>query len=177
MVRRNVESMENESRLQSFAGKAPSLSIGANWNSSFDSPFKDSVGGSAALSIPINPWIPGTTQNQNIRNADLAVEQAKLELQSVETNATTEIRGFAESLNGLWERIEIARLRLSVAERRYQLAEIAFRNGTMDSLMLGDARNGLVDTRQQVLESELSYLSRIFDISAALNMGWKELMQ
>jgi outer membrane protein TolC len=175
--RRNVENMENESRRQSFAGKAPSLSIGANWNSSLDSPFTDSVGGSATLRIPINPWIPGTTQNQSIRNANLAVEQARLELQRAETDAATQIRSLAESLNGLWESIEIARLRLGVAQRRYQLAETAFRNGTVDSQRLETARNSFVDARQRVLQSEFSYLSTILDISAALNMGWKELMQ
>jgi len=66
---------------------------------------------------------------------------------------------------------------LSVAERGYELTELGFRNGTVDSLRLEDSRNNLVAARQRLLQSELSYLIMILDISAALNICWKELMQ
>jgi hypothetical protein len=35
----------------------------------------------------------------------------------------------------------------------------------------------MVSARQRLLQSELSYFNMILDISAALNIGWKELMK
>jgi outer membrane protein TolC len=112
-----------------------------------------------------------------VRVAKNAVEKARLDLQSVEDAATAQIRSLAASLRNSWDSIEIARLSLGVAERGYELTEQGFRNGTVESLKLEDARNNLVNARQRLLQSELSYFNMILDISAALNISWKDLMK
>jgi len=176
--RREIERLENAGRQAHLAARAPSLSLQANWNSnSLSDPFADRVSGGATLSIPIDPWIAGTRSSQNLRNANLAIEQARLDLRSAETAALAQIRGLASNLDSLWGNIEIARMGLAVAERGYELTELGFRSGTLPALRLEDARNSLAAARQRVLQSELSYLIMILDISAALNIPWKELMQ
>jgi len=175
--RQEIERLENAGRQTLQANRAPSLRLHADWNSHSFSPFADSVRGGATLSIPIDPWISGTRAGQAIQNTRLAVEQARLELQNTETVAAAQIRNLAANLQNSWYNIEIARMGLSVAERGYELTELGFRNGTVDSLRLEDSRNNLVAARQRLLQSELSYLIMILDISAALNICWKELMQ
>jgi len=175
--RQEIERLENAGRQTLYANRAPSLRLHADWGSRSFSPFADSLSGGATLSIPIDPWVSGTRAGQSIRNARLAVEQARLDLQNTETMAAAQIRNLAASLDNSWYNIEIARLGLSVAERGFELTELGFRNGTVDSLRLEDARNNLVGARQRLLQSELSYLIMILDISAALNICWKELMQ
>ena len=175
--RQEIERLENASRQALYANRAPSLRLHADWNTRSFSPFADGLSGGATLSIPIDPWIPGTRASQTIRNTGIAVEQARLDLQNTETMATAQIRTLAANLHNSWYNIEIARLGLSVAERGYELTELGFRGGTVDSLRLEDSRNNLVAARQRLLQSELSYLIMILDISAALNICWKELMQ
>jgi outer membrane protein TolC len=175
--RQEIERLENAEKQTSFSARAPSLTLSAQWGSSNFDPFTDSLTGRATLNIPINPWIPGTAQSQSVRSAKNAVEKARLDLQSVENAAAAQIRSLAASLRNSWDSIEIARLSLGVAERGYELTEQGFRNGTVESLKLEDARNNLVNARQRLLQSELSYFNMILDISAALNINWKDLMK
>ena len=175
--RQEIERLENAGKQTSFSARAPSLRLTADWNSRSFDPFSDTLSGSATLTIPIDPWIPGTARSQSVRGAKNAVEKARLDLQSVEDAAAAQIRSLAASLRNSWDSIEIARLSLSVAERGYELTEQGFRSGTVESLKLEDARNNLVNARQRLLQSELSYFNMILDISAALNINWKDLMK
>jgi len=175
--RQEIERLENAEKQAAFSGRAPSLRLAADWNTRSFDPFADTLSGSATLTIPIDPWIPGTARSQSVRGAQNAIEKARLDLQSVEDAAAAQIRTLAASLRNSWDSIEIARLSLGVAERGYELTELGFRNGTVESLKLEDARNNLVNARQRLLQSELSYFNMILDISAALNINWKDLMK
>ncbi|MDR0315300.1 MAG: TolC family protein [Treponema sp.] len=174
--RQEIERLENAQKQALMAGRAPSLRFSVDWNSRNFDPFADSLSGSATLNIPIDPWVPGSRASQSIRSAKLAVDKARLDLQSAEEAAASQIRSLAANLRNSWDSIEIARLSLGVAERGYELTEQGFRNGTVESLALEDARNNLANARQRLLQSELAYLSMFLDLSAALNKNWKELM-
>jgi outer membrane protein TolC len=66
---------------------------------------------------------------------------------------------------------------MSIAERNHELTRQGFSSGTVESLKLEDARNNLTMARQRLLQSEIAYFNMILDISAALNIGWKDLMK
>jgi outer membrane protein TolC len=175
--RQEIERLENAQKQAAWSNKAPSLRLETSWNSRNFDPFSDTLSGSATLSIPIDPWIPGTSRSQSILNAKNAIDKARLDLQSAEVTATAQIRSLAANLRNSWDSIGIARLSLSVAERSHELTQQGFRNGTVDSLKLEDARNNLTAARQRLLQSELAYFNMILDISAALNIDWKDLMK
>jgi len=175
--RQEIERLENTEKQINYSGKAPSLRLSTDWNSRKFDPFTDNLSGSATINIPIDPWIPGSSRNQSVRTAKLAVDKARLDLHSAEDAAAAQIRSLAANLRNSWDSIEIARLSLGVAERGYELTEQGFRNGTVESLKLEDARNNLINARQRLLQTELSYLNMILDISAALNISWKDLMK
>ncbi|MCL2042809.1 MAG: TolC family protein [Treponema sp.] len=176
-LHQEIERLENAERQLYFSSRAPSVNLSAQWRNTGLNPFADNLSGSATLTIPIDPWISGTGRYQSVRNASDSIEKARLDLQSAEDAAVAQIRSLAMNLRNSWESIEIARLSLSAAERTYELTELGFRNGTIESLRLEDARNNLVLARQRLLQSELSYLNMILDISAVLNIDWKDLMQ
>jgi outer membrane protein TolC len=175
--RQEIERLENAEKQTALSARAPSLRLSAEWSSRNFDPFTDTASGSAALSIPIDPWIPGTKTAQSIRSAQSAVEKAKLDLHIAEDAAITQIHSLAANLRNSWDSIEIARLSVEVAQRGYQLTEQGFRAGTVESLALEDARNNLGSARQRLLQSELAYLDMTLDLSAALNIDWKELVQ
>jgi outer membrane protein TolC len=175
--RHEIERLDNAKNQTAFSSRAPSLQLSVDWGSrTFDPEFIDSLSGSARLSIPIDPWIPGTSRSQAIHRANLSVEKARLDLQTAEDSAKTQIRSLVSNLRNSWESIEIARLSLTVAERSYQLTEQGFLNGTVESLVLDDVRNNLANARQRLLQSELSYFNTTMDLSKALNMDWKDLI-
>jgi multidrug efflux system outer membrane protein len=175
--RHEIERMENSRKQTALSSRAPSLRLQADWGSTKFDPFTDRLSGTASVSIPIDPWISGTKGGQTIRNAKLAVEKAKLDLKIAEDAAAIQIRSLAANLRNSWDSIEIARLSLQAAQRSYELSEQGFRNGTIESLKLEDARNNLADARQRLLRSELACQTTILDLSAALNINWKELVK
>ena len=157
--------------------KAPSLNLSVDWSSSNFDPFTDTLSATARVSIPIDPWIPGTTKYQNVSKTSDSVEKAKLDLSSAENSAKTQMRSLCSQLRNSWDSILIARLSLTAAQRSYQLTEYGFNNGTVELLTLQDARNNMANARQRLLQTELSYFNMILDLSSALNIDWKNLIQ
>jgi multidrug efflux system outer membrane protein len=172
-----LELTETQTRLSS---KAPSLSLSTTYRggpaSNITGDYSDNLSASIGLTIPIDPWIPGTKTDQGIRGASADVEKARLDLKNTEDTASIQIRSLAANLRNLWESIEIARLQLGMAERTYDLTEQGFRNGVVDELTLDDSRTSLADARQRLLAAELGYQNMMLDLASALNIDWKEFL-
>jgi multidrug efflux system outer membrane protein len=177
--RQEIERLEYTEKRGALSAKAPSLSLQVQWRGGsgtggISADFTDSVSGSASISIPITPWIPGTTGAQQIRSAGANVEKARLELQNIEDSASAQIRSYTVNLRNSWKSLEIARLRVSIAERTYELTEQGFRNGAVDFLDLESVRNDLASARQQLLERERDYQITTLDLAKALNRDWRQ---
>jgi outer membrane protein TolC len=177
--RQNIERLELTRRQTALNSRSPTLSLSAQWNGTGPGTngFTDTLSGSLTLGIPIESWIPGAKGHQAIGAAGAGVEKARLDLKDAENRAAQEIRSLAENLKASWDGIEIARLRVEIAERAYELTAQGFRNGTVESLTLQEARNDMAEARQQLLEGELAYQTMILDLAAALNIDWKTLMR
>lgn len=179
--RQTIERLELSRNVTTHSIRSPTLELGTQWRGGaptgggFGDPFSDNITGSINLRIPIDSWIPGTRQNQNIRSAGAEVEKARLDLQNRETQAKTQIRSIVMNLQNIWESLEIARLRLEIAQRTVEATEIGFINGTMSFQELEDRRNDLSDARQRLLQGELTYRSLLLDLAAALNIDWRTL--
>ena len=183
--RQTIENLELSKKVTALTNRSPSLELGAQWrggspvsgtrNNGLGDPFTDSVSGSLTLRIPIDSWIPGTRQNQTIRSAGAEVEKAILDLQNTEIQAKTQIRLLITNLGNIWDSLEIARLRVEIAQRTVEAADEGFRNGTVEFQELENARKDLSDARQRLLQGEYTYQSLLLDLAVALNMEWKTL--
>jgi len=173
-----IERLENASKQLSLQNKAPSLDLSMSWNPSLKfNPFSERFSASANLRIPIDPWIPGTSKSQAVDRSKDSIEKAKLDLESAETTAKTLIRTLTALLQNSWDSILIARLGYEAAQLSYSLTEQGFNNGIIESLVLDDARNNMTSARQRLYQSELAYFNMILDLSAAINMDWKNLVK
>jgi len=186
-----IERLELGRTVTTLNNRAPTLVFGTAWtggpgqrgigpntgpsSGNLNSPFTDRVSGSVTLNIPVDSWIPGTRQNQGIRAASAEVEKARLDLQNIQTQAKTEIRSLVSNLNNTWEGLEIARLRMDIAQRTVDAADEGFRNGTVPFQELEDRRRDLSNARQALLQGELNYQNLLLDLAAALNVEWRIL--
>jgi len=178
--RQTIERLELNKNVTTNSLRSPTLGLSTQWRGSpgtggLSAPFTDNISGTLNLTIPIDSWISGTRQNQNIRAANTDIEKAKLDLLNTETQAKTQIRSLVSNLNSTWESLEIARLRVSVAERTVDATSVGFRNGTVEFRDLEDRRSDLSNARQRLLQEELSYQSLLLDLATALNLEWKSL--
>lgn len=176
-ITQEIERLEFTKKQLNLRNRAPSLNLSFGWSVNNFDPFADRLSGTATLNIPIDPWIPGTSTSQSINRASNSVEKAKLDLESAENSAKTQIRSLSALLRNSYDSILIARLSLEAAQRSYQLTELGFNNGTVEALALEDARNNMASARQRLFQSELAYFNMILDLSAAINIDWKNLIQ
>ncbi|GHV75876.1 hypothetical protein AGMMS49942_06970 [Spirochaetia bacterium] len=182
-ARREIERLELARQQKVRDGRVPSLTLGANWQGGSSSPggiggtFSDSLSGSLTLSIPLESFFPGTKANQTVRTANMDIEKARLDLKNTENEAMTAIRSLATNLRNSWGSIEIARLRVALAERTYELTEQGFQNGAIEALVLEDNRNKMTEARQQLLDDQLAYKKMMLDLSSALNINEGDLLR
>jgi outer membrane protein TolC len=179
--RQTIERLEYTEKRTLLENRGPSLSLSAQWsggpgNGGVSGGFTDTLRGSVTLSIPIDPWIPGTKKSQSIQSAGTDVEKAKLDLQNTENTAKNQIRSLTANLQNSWNTIEISQLRVSIAEQTYQLTEQAFQMGTVEFLTLEDSRTKLGEARQQLLADELAYKLMMLDLAGSLNLDWKKFV-
>jgi outer membrane protein TolC len=170
-----IERLKNARNAAVLAAKAPTVDLSASWGAVYPDGFNDVVSAGISVTIPVNPWIPRTIQNQALRVPGAAYERALLELQNVERNARQEIRNYTESIRNTWAEVEIARQRVRYAERAYELAEQAYRTGSMNFLDYETMRNNLTQSRQKLLQSELAYKILVLDLASSLDMDESEL--
>jgi outer membrane protein TolC len=176
----NIERLELARNVTTLSSRSPTLNLSTQWrgssgSGSISAPIADSITGSVTLNIPIDSWIPGTRQNQTVRAANAELEKAILDLRNTEIQASTQIRSLVSSLRSTWESLEIAKLRVEIAQRTVEATEEGFRNGTVAFNELEESRKDLTDARQRFLQGELSYKSMLLDLSAALNVEWRTL--
>jgi outer membrane protein TolC len=180
-LRSTVERLRYTEKRNRLESRAPSIRLETQWGGGSAQgkvdEFTDTLRGAISLSIPLDPWIPGTRTAQSLRSDGAELEKAELDLRNAGIAAASQIRSLTANLRNSWESIEIARLGVSVAERTYVLTEEGFRNGTVESLVLADARNNLADARRRLLTGELSYQTMMLDLSAAVNVDWKEFLK
>ncbi|MDR2397634.1 MAG: TolC family protein [Spirochaetaceae bacterium] len=174
---KEIERLETEERRTRWNAKAPSVSLGLQWRGSGEpsGTFSDNLSGSVNLSIPLDPWIPGTKNSQAITKASAAVEKAQLDLKNTELTARSQIRSLTANLHRSWESLAIARLRAEIAQRTYTLTEQGFTQGTVEFLELETTRSKWAEARQQLMDGELAYALLLLDLYAALNLDQRSI--
>ena len=181
--RQTIEQQELRYRQSSWSSRAPSISASASWSGGTPTPnnaglrgkFTDRLSGSLTVTIPVDPWIPGTSSNQSLRSSNADLEKARLDLVNTETTARANIRSLTESIKNSWTSIEIARLRVEIAQRTYELSEAGFRSGIVEYLSLQNTQNDFSDAQYRLLQSELTYLNLLLDLASALNVDLETL--
>lgn len=171
---KNIEVFENLESMTKAGNMAPSFSLSAYWNNAVtdltEAPeWGDTTTLSATLNIPINGFIPGSSERTSINSAGRSTDKSSLQLEDTMNNAEQEIRSLVMSLSGAWTNIETSELSAELALKTYQMTEEAYNMGTSELLDVEDAQNKLFSANQDLLISKYSYLSGVLDLELALN--------
>jgi outer membrane protein TolC len=158
-----------------WQARAPSLSVSGTYSPDMKAHFAPTFGASIGISVPLEVWIPGTIANQGVKKTAAAQEKAAIDLEITEKAVKNSIRGLVSALEGDWDSIVIARLGVEVAERTLGITADAHNQGSVDTLTLISARNGLTTARQELLKAELTYKNTVLDLIGVLNITEKEL--
>ena len=176
---KNVETLENQLTLLQTGNMAPSLILSAGWSNSApdaaDPVWSDTLSCSATLSLPLNGFIPGSSERVEIHDGERALEQARLNLEDTIQSAEQDIRTILMELEGDRENIEITALNVELAQKTFEMTETAYHSGSKEVLDVEDAQNNLLEANQDLLLSRYNYLTGLLDLEYALNADLKEI--
>lgn len=179
---KNREILENKEKLLKAGKMAPSLSLSAKWDNGITSlseepSWSDSATISAYLSVPIDGFIPGSSDRTSINSAGRNVEKSSIQVENTMNNAEQEIRSLIMTLEGAWTNIETSELSVELAKKTYEMTEAAYSQGTSELLDVEDAQNKLLSAHQDLLLSKYRYLAGILDMELALNADINSVME
>lgn len=130
---------------------------------------------SVSVSIPLDGFIPGSAKNLNIKTLEDGITSAQIALETARIQAEQDIEANINTINQLWNSIEIAKLNLSIARRAYQLSTDGYNAGLVSQTDLEQSRQQMVSARQNVSKSETSYLIAVYNLANALNLSAQEV--
>jgi outer membrane protein TolC len=179
-AKNNIENKELALQKTKFTNYGPSVSLSFGVNAAPDSRTKDfsltdTLRGTVGVSIPIDSWIPNSKSNQSLASLGNEVEKAKIDLESTLSAARDSIFSSVIKLNNYWESIEIARSKVELSVKTYDITERAFNQGNIERLTLEAQRDALAESRQQLLTAELLYKNTVLDLCYALNLAESDL--
>ena len=177
---KNLEIQENIRDATKIGNRSPSLTISGDWdNYAYDSSdlkdWDDAMSLTLSLSMPLNGFIPGSSDTLDIKDAERDVKQARLSLEETMEDAEQEIRSLVMELEGYRENMEITGISVELARKTYEMTESAYQFGTKEILDVESAQNKLLSANQDLLESRYNYLSGLLDLEYALNTNLDEI--
>ena len=177
---KSIESLENSRRTAKASGFSPSVSVTGGWTSSLNDPFSgsswsengwtDTLSMGLTLRVPLDGYIPGSSQKTTLAQTDISIEQARISLDSLMDSARTDILNLVKSIRTSQEQLELAGLNVDLAAKSYEMTEESYNLGVMERLEVEDAQQSLLSAIQQRLTSQYQYLSGLIDLKYALNM-------
>ena len=177
----SVQQAENTSKIQS-ANKLPSFSLSENislgqnplYNSEIPqdgiNPLSINGSFSVGVSIPLSSWIPGSQDSLTNKTNKDNITKAKITAEETKKSAENDIKNKVAEVNRLWNLIDVSKLNVSIATRSYELAKDGYRAGLVSQTDLETTRQQMVNAQLSHLQTQIKYLSAIYDASFALNM-------
>jgi multidrug efflux system outer membrane protein len=175
-----IESLENGIRISRASGYSPVLRLSGGWNSSVGEAFKgdswssenwtDSVETGLTLSIPLDGYIPGSSQKTELKGKSDRLAEAALKLSSLQDSARMEIINLNRTIITALETLEQSARNMELARRSYEMTEKSYEMGTAERLDVEDAQQSWLSARQQYLTGQYSYLAGLIDMKYALNL-------
>ena len=177
----SVQQAENTSKIQS-ANKLPSLSLSENislgenplYNPEVQqegiNPLSVSGSFSVGVSIPLSSWIPGSQDSLTSKTNKDNITKAKITAEETKKSAENDINNKVAEVNRLWNLIDVSKLNVSSGTRSYELAKDGYRAGLVSQTDLETTRQQMVNAQLSHLQTQIKYLSAIYDCAYALNM-------
>lgn len=135
------------------------------------------TGGSAAWSFSPQITLPIFEAGNNKANLDVAKVSKLIEVANYEKAIQSAFREVADALvarSSLDEQIAAEEALVNAQQQRYKLADLRYRNGVDNYLVVLLAQRDLYDAQQTLVNSRFARLANLIDLYKSLGGGWKE---
>ena len=136
----------------------------------------DTASATVSFSIPISSYIPGSTGNNAVKNAEDSVAISKMQLIAGRDNLLSSIRSSLLTITQDRENIEIATTRRDIAQQSYNLTKESYDAGLVSFTSLQDSADALSSAELAVINAEGSYIQNLYTLAFTLNIDYESLI-
>ncbi|MFP4565083.1 MAG: TolC family protein [Spirochaetaceae bacterium] len=126
---------------------------------------------SIRLTVPLDPLIPRSAGDNEVRAARLATERARIDLEERRAGLRRSAAGLAEELALSRERLGILEEALEIAQARYEQTRLVYESGGVDLLDVENARADLEDTELDMLQERYNTVMALVELDALAGGG------
>ena len=185
MLNASVSSSEAALTLQQVSNLYPSVSLALNYNvggdAYYNNPmgkdgFNDTASATVTVSVPISSYIPGSSANNNLKNAKDSVAISKIELNAGRKELLSSIRSLLTTIEQNRSNIEICSKLSDTAEKTYELALESYNAGLISSSELQSKMDSLSSAQLDLISAKSEYIQNVYSLAFMLNIDYESLV-
>lgn len=182
MLNASVSSSEAALTLQQVSNLYPSVSLALDYNVTGTTDFEkannisDDFTARITVSVPISSYIPGSSANNNLKNAKDSVAISKIELNAGRKELLSSIRSLLTTIEQNRSNIEICSKLSDTAEKTYELALESYNAGLISSSELQSKMDSLSSAQLDLISAKSEYIQNVYSLAFMLNIDYESLV-
>lgn len=171
-LEKNIESAQAQKDSTKSSLQLPSVSISASYDfgptvpaGSWNEYRTDRGSVSVGFTIPVSAWIPGSSEDLSVKEAQDEVTKAAISLEEGKNEFLYSLEEALSSYNQALLSLDIAERTLSIAEETYRLAQERYEAGLISLEDVSDAQRDMLDAELQVSQCRIEILTSLYSIA------------
>ncbi len=164
-----------------YSNRIPTISVSASYGISGSLTSSQGVSDSGTVSlsvnVPLSSYIPGTTANLKISDAQDAVTKATYELESGRRTLLQSIQSASIKISQYQRSYAQLCENLQTASYTYTLSQEAYEAGLLSNQELESSRNAVLNTQLSVISTRLDHLLACMGLAEILEIDLAQLQQ
>lgn len=163
----------------------PSVNLALNYNfggnayhryTNVPNSLTDGASATLSFTIPISSYIPGSSTNNTLRNAQDDVAISKVELKAGQDGMLSGLRNTVNTLNQTKENVNINSKQLELAQKSYELSLESYNAGLITLTELQTAQDSLNTAQLNLINQEATYVQNAYNLAYTLNIDYETLV-
>lgn len=175
-LKKSVMLLDNQLEALKFQNWTPSLALSYSYAPAISlsqemkaENWSDGGSFSATLVFNFTNLLPFSSGANNIKDAKNNLDKIELSYSSLLESTKMNVISLLESLNKSSSSIEANKMNIDLAQKAYNLTQVAYKNGTKELLDVKDSENSLNQARLGMLNEQYNYLSCLLDLQYLIN--------
>ena len=171
-LEKNIESAQAQKDSTKSSLQLPSVSISASYDfgptvpaGSWNEYRTDRGSVSVGFTIPVSAWIPSSSEDLSVKEAQDEVTKAAISLEEGKNEFLYSLEEALSSYNQALLSLDIAERTLSIAEETYRLAQERYEAGLISLEDVSDAQRDMLDAELQVSQCRIEILTSLYSIA------------
>lgn len=156
---------------QPLFGLAPKSGVASGWGDfgSWSDGWMDNGGWNITLAWNLTNMLPFTDAGKDKKDLQSNKDKLAISLEEAMQNTEKEVKKNVDSLSQAQAAIESRTRNITLAQRSYDMASVAYRNGRMELLDLRDKEYSLNQAKLGLISEQYNYLTYLLDLEYLLN--------